>query len=268
MPVKIRMGERILYKYLDVNGGLAMLQNHNLQFTNATRLNDPFDCHPSLFDYSKAPKNEYNWPPSDFLRQKGENDLENRRNDTWICSLSKIHDSLLMWSYYGNHHGVCVGLDIEKSQEYLSKIICSILIGVLKMEVQYKDIIEKPDYFNNKVDILRYQLSTKAKAWEHEQEVRLLLINPTPSGLIDHPCFAPMLLPYKPKDKNEMIDWKEVRAYPRIGGECFCSIYLGVNIGEEEKAKIIKVARSCNPEIKIYQMTIDPDAFRLKEEMI
>lgn len=31
-----------LYKYLDVDGGLAMLSNSNLQFTNATKLNDPF----------------------------------------------------------------------------------------------------------------------------------------------------------------------------------------------------------------------------------
>ena len=34
-----------LYKYLDANGGLLMLQNSNLQFTNATKFNDPFDCH-------------------------------------------------------------------------------------------------------------------------------------------------------------------------------------------------------------------------------
>lgn len=45
-----------LYKYLDVNGGLMMLHNSNLQFTNATRLNDPFDCHPALFDFSHAPE--------------------------------------------------------------------------------------------------------------------------------------------------------------------------------------------------------------------
>ena len=43
-----------LYKYLDSKGGLAMLELHNLQFTNATRLNDPFDCHPGLIDYSNA----------------------------------------------------------------------------------------------------------------------------------------------------------------------------------------------------------------------
>lgn len=35
------MAERILYKYLDAKGGLMMLRGSNLQFTNATRLNDP-----------------------------------------------------------------------------------------------------------------------------------------------------------------------------------------------------------------------------------
>lgn len=194
--------------------------------------------------------------------------MENQRNKTWICSLSKIHDSLLMWSYYGNHRGVCVGLDMEKAQTYLSRIMCSVFIGAMEMEVQYREIIEKPDYFHDAKDFFRYQLSTKAKAWEHEQEVRLLLIDPTPAGTQTHPCFAPMGLPYKPKDENEVIDWKEVRAYPKIGGECFASVYLGINIDKEDKEKLIRVARICNPEIKIYQMTTDLEAFKLKEEVI
>lgn len=262
------MAERILYKYLDAKGGLMMLHNSNLQFTNATRLNDPFDCHPALFDYSNAPTNKYNWPPADFLKQKGESDMENQRDKTWICSLSKIHDSLLMWSYYGNHRGVCVGLDIGKAQTHLSRIMCSVFIGAMEMEVQYREIIEKPDYFRNRQDFFRYQLSTKAKAWEHEQEVRLLLIDPIPAGTLNHPCFAPMTLPYEPKDENEVIDWKEVRAYPKIGGECFESVYLAININKEDKEKIIKVARRCNSEIKIYQMTTAPEAFKLKEMII
>lgn len=49
-----------LFKYLDFNGGLAMLEHHNLQFTNATKFNDPFDCHPALFDYSKVPERPHN----------------------------------------------------------------------------------------------------------------------------------------------------------------------------------------------------------------
>ncbi len=37
------MGVVKLYKCLDFNGGLMMLHYSNLQFTNATQLNDPFD---------------------------------------------------------------------------------------------------------------------------------------------------------------------------------------------------------------------------------
>ena len=69
---------------------------------------------------------------------------------------------------------------------------------------------------------------------------------------------------YKPKNRKDVIDWKEVRAYPHLGGECFESLYLGIKMSDEEKEKIIKEARKCNPEIKIYQMTVDPEAFRLK----
>ena len=262
------MGNTKLYKYLDVNGGLMMLHYSNLQFTNATRLNDPFDCHPALFDFSNAPVNENNWPPADFLREKGITDMENLRNSAWVSSLSKVHDSLLMWAYYSNHKGVCIGLDMEKANKFLSKIHCKIYVGAIEMEVQYRDVIEKQDYFHYAKSYFQYLLSTKAKAWEHEQEVRLLLIDPTPAGTLNHPCFAPMALPYKPNDEKEIIDWKEVRAYPHLGGECFESLYLGLKIGDDDKEKVIKEARKCNPDIKIYQMTIDPDAFRLKEELI
>ena len=256
-----------LFKYLDIKGGLLMLHHSNLQFTNATRLNDPFDCHPALFDFSNVPVNEYNWPPADFLKEKGENDMENLRNNAWICSLSKLHNSVPMWAYYGNHTGVCIGLDMEKARKYLSKIHCGIYMGALEMEVQYRDVIEKPDYFHAATDYFNYLLSTKAKDWAHEQEVRLLLIEPTPAWSNNNPFFAPMGLPYKPKRK-EVVDWKEVRAYPHLGSECFESLYLGIKIDKKEKERIIEKALRCNPEIKIYQMAIDPEAFRLKEQLI
>ena len=52
--IPLDMGTNTLYKYLDAQGGLAMLHNCNIQFTNATKLNDPFDCHPSLIDFSQV----------------------------------------------------------------------------------------------------------------------------------------------------------------------------------------------------------------------
>ena len=250
-----------VYKYLDVKGGLSMLRNSNLQFTNATRLNDPFDCHPSLIDFSQVPAERMLVLNKDDVMSLESNRYERLRDKVWLCSLSKVHDSLLMWSYYCNHKGVCIGINLERADKFLSNIICATYVGAMEMEVQYRDIIEKPDYFRDAKDYFHYQLSTKAKAWEHEKEVRLVLIEPL-NG------FTPMGLLYQPKDENELIDWKEVRVYPKIGGESFDSLYFGINIDEEKKEEIIKVAKELNPDIKIYQMTIDPEAFRLREKLL
>ena len=109
-----------LYKYLDFNGGLMMLHCSNLQFTNTTQLNDPFDCHPSLIDFSKVPNEvRRGWIPR-VIEEMRREPFRRMREEAWICSLSKIHDSILMWSYYSKHKGVCIGLNMEKVRKYLS----------------------------------------------------------------------------------------------------------------------------------------------------
>ena len=248
-----------LYKYLDVQGGLAMLSNGNIQFTNATKLNDPFDCHPSLIDFSQVPTESARTWGKEAIMDLESNRFEHNKDKTWLCSLSKNYDSLLMWSYYNFHKGICIGIDMEKADKYLSRIWGSILIGYKKIEVQYKDIIEKPDFFKRKQDLWSYQLSTKAKAWEHEQEVRLVIIDP--SRIFPH---------YVPKEfqKKEIIDYKEIRFVPKLGGECYDSVYLGVNINDEKRTEIINAAKNLNPDIKIYQMKADANAFKLQTEPI
>ena len=134
-----------------------------------------------------------------------------------------------------------------------------IMIGCSEVEVQYKDIVEKPDHFRDATDFFHYQLSTKAKAWEHEQEVRLFILDPSPTYMA--------LLPGQNDDKGP-IAWKEVRAFPKIGGECFESVYLGINMNADERSKIISVVQKLNSDIKIYQMGIDANAFKLNTELI
>ncbi|MBR4920732.1 MAG: DUF2971 domain-containing protein [Prevotella sp.] len=252
------MGKSILYKYLDAKGGLMMLYYSNLQFTNATKFNDPFDCHPALFDFSNVPETKYNWPPKDFLKLKGETDMENQRNNTWISCFSKVYDSLLMWAYYNGHKGVCIGLNKEALLECLQYKFFGLYFPFAE-EVKYKDIIPKVDYFNEHPSWLEL-LTTKAKDWEHEQEVRLITIEP---AWID----AKRCIPDEFKGE-ELVDGKEIRHYPSISSDCFESLYLGIKISKEDKEKLIKVAKKLNPNIKIYQMTIDPDALRLKGEII
>lgn len=248
-----------LYKYLDADGGLTMLSNGNIQFTNATKLNDPFDCHPSLIDFTQVPTERAKTWGKEAIMDLESNRFERNRDNTWLCSLSKNYDSLLMWSYYNCHKGICIGIDMEKADKYLSRIWGLIHLGYKKIEVQYKDIIEKPDYFKSREDLWRYQLSTKAKVWEHEQEVRLVIVDPS--------MMTPYYIP-KEFDKKEIIDYKEIRFVPKLGGECYDSVYLGMNIDDDIKKQIINTAKRLNPEIKIYQMKVDANAFKLQTEQI
>jgi hypothetical protein len=235
-----------------------MLEHHNLQFTNATKFNDPFDCHPALFDYSNAPTNKYNWPPADFLKLKGETDMENLRNSTWICCLSKVYDSLLMWAYYNNHKGICIGLDKESLLKSCNHKFFGLMFPFAE-EVKYKEMLPKPDYFKDHpswIDLL----TTKAKVWEHEQEVRLITKDPAW-------VHAGQDIP-KEFYEDEVVDGKEVRHYPLLAADCFESVYLGVNILPQNKDSVIKAAKKLNSKIKIYQMTLDPETFGLKGESI
>lgn len=248
-----------LFKYLDADGAIKMLNNRTLQFTNATQLNDPFDCHPSLIEFSKVPKEKTQiWSAKDMELLESNRYCRNREN-AWLCSLSKVYDSLLMWSYYTKHQGVCIGLDMEKTRPYLAQMHGKILIGCIEWEVQYKDVLDKPDYFSDNEDFFHYQMTSKAKDWEHEQEVRLISLDPSWTFMRPSP---------DQEESNVMIDIKEVRAYLELGGECFDSVYLGVNMNEEQKREVVKVARLCNPEIKVYEMMVDPKAFRLNESLL
>lgn len=254
---------RILYKYLDIVGAKCMIGNQNLQFTNASQLNDPFDCHPKLIDYSNVPNTKLQgWIPKEWWIEKEENDALNLRNDTWLCSLSKINDSLLMWSHYCyNHKGICIGLDIDKVLESVPPMFGTIYLEPLVLDVQYQDIIERPNAYHTTKDLFSYQWQTKAKEWEYEQEVRLVIPKPSPI----YAAFTPQ----QAKLTKGIWDWREIRHYMPLKGECFESIYFGVNIDEQEKEKIIQfVRKKLNPHINLYQMRVYADAFRIQPEFI
>ncbi|MBS7155184.1 MAG: DUF2971 domain-containing protein [Sanguibacteroides justesenii] len=246
--------QSVLFKYLDIQGAKAMLNNSNIQFTNAMKLNDPFDCHPGLIDFSRVTPERakrYGWD-TDIAIEFESSTFEENRERAWICCLSKVFDSILMWSYYNQHKGVCIGLDIEKVKKCILHCMPGLIVSP-DCEVMYRDIINKPDYFADSQDFFYYQMCTKAKAWEHEQEVRMFIMDPSPIF---------MKLPYKPKNKDE-IDWKEVRCYPLLDGACFSAIYLGVNISKEDRGKVIECGRKLNSDIQVYQMVVNPDAFKL-----
>ncbi len=258
---------QILYKYLDINGAKCMIGNKNLQFTNASQLNDPFDCHPKLIDYSNVPdiiaKDEIH---KQWEQEVKENKALNLRNDTWLCSLSKVNDSLLMWSHYCyNHKGVCIGLNIDKVMACVPPMFGTMYLKPLVFDVQYQDIIERPNAYYSKEAQWGYQWCTKAKDWAYEQEVRLVM--PKPSAM--YAAFTPSQAEVAKKNKHKVWDWKEIHHYLPLKGDCYDCIYFGVKIDPKEKEKIINyVLKKLNSDTKLYQMQVDENAFRLKAEPI
>ena len=254
--------QRILYKYLDIGGAKCMIGNSDLQFTNATRLNDPFDCHPSLIDHENNIDENSPWP-KEWLIEKEINDAKNLRNRTWLCSLSKECDSASMWEHYCiRHTGVCIGLDMERVKASLPKWCGQIHMEPYFLDVEYQDF-KQLEYRYHPFFPQYTQWVTKDKAWAYEQEVRIIIENPVP--------WLAALTPQQAKraKRGEVMDWKEVHHYVKITGESFHSIYLGKDIDSKEKEKIINHARKhLNPNIKLYQMSVDENAFRLKAEEI
>jgi hypothetical protein len=184
------------------------------------------------------------------------------RNDTWLCSLSKINDSLLMWSHYCyNHKGICIGLDVDKVMESVPPMFGTLYLEPLVIDVQYQDIIERPNAYNSANDRCSYQWGTIAKDWEYEQEVRLVIPKPSPM----YAAFTPQ----QAKQTKETWDWREIHHYLPLKKESFDSIYFGINIEQTEKEKIIQyVRKELNPQIRLYQMKVDENAFRLRPVII
>ena len=248
---------------MDITGAKCMIGNSNLQFTNATQLNDPFDCHPKLIDYSNVSEHKlHGGIPEEWCKKKEENDATNLRNETWLCSFSTVNDSILMWSHYCyNHKGVCIGLDLEKVMESVPPMFGQLYLKPIVIDVQYKRIIERPNKYSPTQDIFTYQWRTKAKDWEYEKEVRLVIPKP-------NPMYA-ALTPAQAEHPKEMWDSREIHYYLPLKGECFESIYFGVNTDITEKESLSRFAQEkLNPQIRLYQMRVDENEFQLQPEII
>ena len=119
-----------------------MIGNSDLQFTNATQLNDPFDCHPSLIDHEQNIDENSPWP-KEWLIEKEKLDAENFRKRTWLSSFSKVYDSAPMWAHYCKlHTGVCIGFDMEKLLASMPKWCGQVMMEPYLFDVEYQDLKE------------------------------------------------------------------------------------------------------------------------------
>ena len=82
----------ILYKYTNLDGAFAMIENNSIGFTCAENLNDPFELRGASYRKKGVDLNGTNGAVYNFSRKLG------------ILSLTRNHLNPIMWSLYANQH--------------------------------------------------------------------------------------------------------------------------------------------------------------------
>lgn len=234
----------VLYKYLDYKGGLSMIENQELWFTRAKKLNDPYDCY-----HTKKLSAKYD------LFDVNELDLNIFFGNVGICSLCADPSIFTMWSYYNQHEGFCIGVNMAAVKRIfgLRKTQSSFKYVTIK-KVLYQDTIAKinlydlmslnyhnayEDNFDGVQNTIHDFFAVKSKDWEREKEYRLILREGPFQGTDE---------PAKVRIEN-LIE----------------SVYIGCK-NYSDLTPILELAKE--RKFKVYGMTINPDQYGLDRELL
>ena len=225
----------MLYKYAswqekdDDNLTRKNIKASALYFNTPDSFNDPFDNAPSynisaesrkalLNRFEEETRGKYdvdllaearNIPASAFNKIFKDTDF-NKLNiaKRGITCFSKDDANILMWSHYANNHsGVCLGFDLDESDEHLDKFFdenknqklfpngkaCR-LLPIMYVPVTARPSIDTTDEQKSWEEILTF----KSDLWKYEQEVRIMVHS------YDQIIF-PRTLHYKPDCLKEII---------------------------------------------------------------
>jgi hypothetical protein len=203
------MTVQVLYKYGSLNGySEALFSTPTIWFSSPAQLNDPFECCP-WFTFNGTQDQFVEFLTRELRRRNpqltSENAaahasrifLEGRHRDPAIWShvrqtallmlgkriglhcLSKINDSILMWSHYSQyHHGYCLEFEATGSTPFFGKA----------HPVGYAADYPAVDFFNTpkekQFDLI---FLTKHIGWSYEEEWRII-DHKVGSGIHEYPA--------------------------------------------------------------------------------
>lgn len=231
---------KILFKYRNWSDSYhqKLITDLEIFFASPNSFNDPFDFQ-ITYRYDKLTEEDWeekyhkyllNFTSSgvdiekiaDSLAKKGPHTdprefQKSIMNSTFgIVSLSGISDSILLWSHYANNHrGFCVGFD---SRLFLEDLEVSIF------EVDYVEKFPEilPTINSSWLQNQSAIMATKFKAWEYENEYRLV----------------------KSGHSNKVV---------KLSNKYFKSLIIGCAMPDNQKKEILNAAKITMPHIEIFQ---------------
>lgn len=170
----------ILYKYVSLEAGKAILGRNSIGFSQPKFFNDPFD----LPSYPPEPNPVE--PLFSDVRIWGKNHIW--AENTGILSLTRTPTNPLMWAHYADkHQGVVVGLDVVVagltneetnvipaqygSVVYITRRPNNPFVGKFKTSIEFGGTHHFPHGHYEK---LQRVFLSKPLCWSYEEEVRVL----------------------------------------------------------------------------------------------
>ena len=241
-------GKLLVYKYIDFEGGKALIQNSTFKFSKPNEFNDPFDFYDELIDFAKHIAEA----PSSYTRRDRrkvekasmkskvstlKQNWKQLKNDYGITCFSKTYKEILMWSHYSDKYkGICIGILIDANKFLDSHF--------LSFAVEYKKSFKPRPYsekdLKERINTMIQYSTVKADFWKYEQEIRLVSY--------DY---------YKKYDSSffNFSDFAEIK-----------EIYFGLKIKEGDKKELKKILSIKKLKVKIYEMRLLKNKFEIDKK--
>lgn len=185
-----------LYKFVNKETFIKILETQSLKFTFPQNFNDPFDCSVDRIEFKmvenlcalvKADLDEVTRIFGKQLKYFSKEDFEHyykssviqKIEETAITCFSMDKKNLLLWAHYADkHQGVCLVFDFQLGHSPFIDITYNQLNHGLVSYVTPNKI----NYLEDKLATINILLNSKSKDWEYESEFRI-------SAMVNEDCY-------------------------------------------------------------------------------
>ena len=190
------MTDYCCFKFRTIDKRLVeQLVNSEMYFPHRAQLNDPFDCNVDIvraLDHAIAsgtcrePELLERFKRDEAVTQRFSTDV----GEMGIGSFSIINNETLLWSHYADdHRGIALRYDfpmafLDNEDEILGVSALSYAPNAISDWLTENARLYRDDHREFIIGLLKKVLMSKAPAWRHEQEARI--VRPT-SGLFALP---------------------------------------------------------------------------------
>lgn len=175
-----RQNPATLFKYFALNcNSLDALENSYLYAPDRWQLNDPFDCHQNLIDFSQLTESEKN------TLMKHYEDIDPSRSTTklyyhfynfyGLISMTDCPTNTLMWAHYTSNSGFAIEYDYEKFDKQFFH-------G--PFPINYQENFTPVSIRDGKgKEVFLYHTNVKHDIWKYESEWRFITCKKIDGGM-------------------------------------------------------------------------------------